>query len=101
MLKVIYGSDVKLLELELTKEIKKDHFDSIKIIKDLTNFTDIYLFTHQINLFEENKAFVFYNSEIFSNLDNSKQVSGLILTPVLLGTLYKIIGIDTSFAIAE
>lgn len=70
MLKVIYGSDVKLLELELTKEIKKDHFDSIKVIKDLTNFTDIYLFTHQINLFEENKAFVFYNSEIFSNLDN-------------------------------
>ena len=70
MLKVIYGSDVKLLELELTKEIKKHHFDSIKVIKDLTNFTDIYLFTHQINLFEESKAFVFYNNEIFSNLDN-------------------------------
>ena len=70
MLKVIYGSDVKLLELELTKEIKKYHFDSIKVIKDLTNFTDIYLFTHQINLFEESKAFVFYNNEIFSNLDN-------------------------------
>lgn len=70
MLKVIYGSDVKLLELELTKEIKKHHFDSIKVIKDLTNFTDIYLFTHQINLFEENKVFVFYNNEIFSNLDN-------------------------------
>lgn len=70
MLKVIYGSDVKLLELELTKEIKKHYFDSIKVIKDLANFTDIYLFTHQINLFEETKAFVFYNNEIFSNLDN-------------------------------
>lgn len=37
---------------------------------------------------------------IFSILDNSKQVSGLILTPVLLGTLYKIIGRVTSFAMA-
>lgn len=37
---------------------------------------------------------------IFSIFDNSKQVSGLILTPVLLGTLYKMIGRDTSFAIA-
>lgn len=37
---------------------------------------------------------------IFEILDNFRHVSGVIFTPVLLGTLYKIIGIVTSFEIA-
>ena len=36
---------------------------------------------------------------IFSVLDNSKQVSGNIFNPVLLGTLYKIIGYVVLLAI--
>ena len=37
---------------------------------------------------------------IFGIFESSKQVSGAMLTPVLLGTLYSIIGSQVLFAIA-
>ena len=70
MIKVIYGSDSKLLELELQKELKINNFGPYKVIKDLENFDDLYLATNQINLFLESKTFVFYNNTIFQNIEN-------------------------------
>lgn len=70
MIKVIYGSDSKLLELELQKELKINNFGQYKVIKDLENFDDLYLATNQINLFLESKTFVFYNNTIFQNIEN-------------------------------
>ena len=70
MIKVIYGSDSKLLELELQKELKINNLGQYKVIKDLENFDDLYLATNQINLFLESKTFVFYNNTIFQNIEN-------------------------------
>ena len=70
MIKVIYGSDSKLLELELQKELKINNLGPYKVIKDLENFDDLYLATNQINLFLESKTFVFYNNTIFQNIEN-------------------------------
>lgn len=70
MIKVIYGSDSKLLELELQKELKINNLVPYKVIKDLENFDDLYLATNQINLFLESKTFVFYNNTIFQNIEN-------------------------------
>ena len=70
MIKVIYGSDSKLLELELQKELKINNFGPYKVIKDLENFDDLYLATNQINLFLESKTFIFYNNTIFQNIEN-------------------------------
>ena len=41
-----------------------------------------------------------FMATMFSILDSSRHVSGVMLTPVLEATLYTIIGLFTSFAIA-
>ena len=41
-----------------------------------------------------------FTATIFGILESSKQVSGVIFTPVLLDTLYTIIGKEVEFAIA-
>ena len=60
------------------------------------------LFPHKLAIFATWEIFpeASFIATIFGILESSKHTSGVIFTPVLDGTLYKIIGISTSFAIA-
>lgn len=72
MLTLIVGTDAKLVESEIKKQVKKYNQSNVKVIKNNPNLSEIYFLTLQTNLFLDPDVYVIYNDDIFNSLDNFK-----------------------------